>query len=119
MLAAKLFTGPGLISMGILHFAVPKPFEDIVPETLPAKRALVYASGATELATGLASLHPKTRRFAGWLGIATMLGVYPANVQMCFNTEKYKQIPPALLWARLPLQALFIYWIYQATFKRT
>jgi uncharacterized membrane protein len=116
--AAKIFTGPGLISMGILHFAVPKAFEDIVPESLPAKRALVYASGVTELATGLGSLHPKTRRAAGWLGILTMLGVYPANVQMCFNTEKYKQVPPALLWARLPLQGVFIYWIYKRCLVR-
>jgi len=119
MRAAKIFSGPGLISMGILHFVMPKPFIDIVPHSLPAKRELVYASGAAELATGLGSLHPRTRRAAGWLGIATMLGVYPANVQMCFNTERYPHIPPAALWARLPLQGLFIYWIYKATFKRT
>ena len=67
MRAAKIFSGPGLIGIGILHFLMPKPFEDIVPEALPAKRALVYASGVTEIATGLGSLHPRTRRFAGLL----------------------------------------------------
>ena len=118
MLAAKIFTGPGLILSGILHFAIPKQYIAIVPESFPAKRELVYASGVTELAAGVGSLHPATRRAAGWLGILTMLGVYPANVQMCFNPEKYPQIPRAALWARLPLQGVFIWWIYRATLKQ-
>lgn len=113
MRAAKLFSGPGLIGIGLLHFLVPKPFEDIVPEALPAKRALVYASGVTELATGLGSLHPRTRRAAGWLGIATMLGVYPANIQMAVNSDRYRQIPAPLLWGRLPLQGVFVYWLWK------
>lgn len=113
MRAAKIFSGPGLIGIGLLHFLVPKPFEDIVPEALPAKRALVYASGVTEIATGVGSLHPRTRRYAGILGIATMLGVYPANIQMALNSEKYAQIPAPLLWARLPLQGVFIWWLYK------
>jgi uncharacterized membrane protein len=118
MRAAKIFSGPGLIAIGLLHFLVPKPFEDIVPEALPAKRALVYASGVTEIATGVGSLHPRTRRWAGVLGIATMLGVYPANVQMALNPGKYPQIPAPLLWARLPLQGVFIFWLYKRCLSR-
>jgi uncharacterized membrane protein len=118
MRAAKIFSGPGLIAIGLLHFLVPKPFEDIVPEALPAKRALVYASGVTEIATGVGSLHPRTRRWAGGLGIATMLGVYPANVQMALNPGKYPQIPAPLLWARLPLQGVFIFWLYKRCLSR-
>jgi len=118
VLAAKLFTGPGLIFAGLMHFVTPKPYVAIMPAALPAKLELVYVSGVAEMATGVGSLHPRTRRAAGWLGIATMLGVYPANVQMCFNAEKYPKIPPAALWARLPVQALFVYWIYRATLKK-
>jgi uncharacterized membrane protein len=98
--------------MGILHFLVPKQFEEAIPKQLPARRALVYASGVTELATGLGSLHPKTRRWAGYLGIATMVGVFPANVQMSLEPEKYP-VPPAALHARLPFQLLFVYWLYK------
>jgi uncharacterized membrane protein len=118
MRAAKIYSGHGLIAIGLLHFLVPKPFEDIVPEALPAKRALVYASGVTEIATGVGSLHPRTRRWAGVLGIATMLGVYPANVQMALNPGKYPQIPAPLLWARLPLQGVFIFWLYKRCLSR-
>jgi uncharacterized membrane protein len=118
VLAAKIFTGPGLILSGILHFAIPKTYIAIVPESYPAKRELVYASGVTELAAGIGSLHPATRRAAGWLGILTMLGVYPANVQMALNPGKYSQIPSAALWARLPLQGVFIWWIYEVCLKR-
>jgi uncharacterized membrane protein len=33
--------------------------------------------------------------------------VYPANVEMALNPERYPKIPVAALWARLPLQFLF------------
>jgi uncharacterized membrane protein len=118
MRAAKLYSGPVMMFAGIMHFVIPKTYESIMPTWLPAHRELVYASGVTEFAAGAGSLHPRTRRAAGWLGILTMIGVFPANAQMCFNSERYKQIPLWALWARLPLQGVFIYWIYKATLKR-
>jgi len=42
-----------------------------------------------------------------------MVGVFPANVQMSLEPEKYPAVPPALLWARLPFQGLFVYWVYR------
>ena len=115
MTLARFFTGPALIGAGILHFVKPEVYEQIMPDYLPAHRELVYASGVTELLTGVGSLHPKTRRAAGWLGIATMVGVFPANVEMAIKPERYKQVPRWATLARLPLQALFVYWIYEAT----
>jgi uncharacterized membrane protein len=34
---------------------------------------------------------------------------------MALHTELYPDIPPAVLWARLPLQAVFIAWAYWFT----
>jgi len=101
---------PALIFMttGALHFLRPRFFEAIVPDYLPAHRELVYASGVAEFAGGLGLLFAPTRRSAGWWLIATMVAVFPANVWMVQHPERYKDIPEAALWARLPLQLGFI-----------
>ena len=35
-----------------MHFVIPRTYESIVPDYLPAHRALVYASGVAEIAGG-------------------------------------------------------------------
>ncbi len=101
---------------GVLHFVRPHWYEAIMPDYLPAHRELVYASGVAEIAGGLGTLHPKTRRAASWLSIATLIAVFPANVDMALNPEDYPDVPggAAALYARLPLQALFIAWAWAA-----
>ncbi|MEP6954893.1 MAG: hypothetical protein ABI950_12610 [Solirubrobacteraceae bacterium] len=104
---------PALIFMtsGALHFLRPRYFEAIVPDYLPAHRELVYASGVAEAAGGIGLLFAATRRAAGWWLIATMVAVFPANVWMAQHPERYRDIPEAALWARLPLQLGIIAWI--------
>jgi uncharacterized membrane protein len=107
----RLF-GPVFIFAGIMHFVIPRTYESIVPDYLPRRRALVYASGVAEIAGGATVLHSRTRRIGSWWSIATLVGVFPANVHMALHPERYRSIPggrPALI-ARLPLQALFIAW---------
>jgi uncharacterized membrane protein len=106
----RLF-GPVFMFTGVLHFVIPRTYEAIVPDWLPAHRELVYASGVAELAAGAGLLHPRTRRAAMWFAIATLVAIFPANVHMALNPERY-DVPggAAALWARLPLQALFIAW---------
>jgi uncharacterized membrane protein len=95
-----------------MHFVIPRAYESIVPDYLPAHRALVYASGVAEVAGGAGVLHPRTRRIGSWWSIATLAAVFPANIHMALHPEHYRGIPggrPALI-ARLPLQAVFIAW---------
>jgi uncharacterized membrane protein len=107
----RLF-GPFFIIAGILHFLIPDVYESIVPEYLPARRALVYASGIAELLGGVGMLNRRTRRLASWLNIATLVGVSPANVDMALHPERWEQIPGGrrTLIARLPVQGLLIAW---------
>lgn len=108
----RLF-GPFFIAAGVLHFVRPEMYEAIVPDFLPAKRELVYASGVAEIAGGAGVLHPRTRRVASWFSIATLVAVFPANVYMALRPDRY-DVPEAALYARLPLQALVIWWAYAA-----
>jgi uncharacterized membrane protein len=107
----RLF-GPMFVTAGTMHFLIPRQYEAAVPDWLPAHRAIVYASGVAEIAGGVGVMHSRTRRIAGWWSIATLVAIFPANVHMALNSDRYPQIPGGrvALWARLPFQAVFIAW---------
>lgn len=104
--------------MGANHFRVPKLYESIMPEYLPAHRELVLASGAAEIVGGAGALSERTARAAGWLLIATLLAVFPANVHMALYPERYEKVPPAALWGRLPVQAAVVFWVWRVAVRR-
>ena len=110
--------GAVFLLAGTLHFARPRMYEAIMPDWLPAHTELVYASGVAEFAAAALTLHPRTRRAGGWGLVATLVGVFPANVEMALNPARFEQFPPAALWARLPLQLVMIYLVWLATLKR-
>src|SRR5919112_1260893 len=102
--------GPTFVVAGLLHFAIPKVYESIMPDWVPAHRAMVYASGVAEAAggAGLMARDPAVRRRAAWWLVATLAAVFPANLHMALHPERYANIPPAALYARLPVQLLFV-----------
>src|SRR5262245_29640735 len=103
--------GRFFIFAGVMHFVIPRTYESIVPDRLPARRAIVYASGVAEIAGGAAVLHERTRRAGSLFSIATLLAVFPANVNMALHPERYR-VPGGRrsLYLRLPVQLLFIAW---------
>ena len=106
-------TGPFFILAGAMHFVAPRVYRRIMPPYIPAPEAMVYASGVAEMAGGAGLMVPRLRRLSGWWLIATLVGVFPANLHMALNARKFAAVPggaPAL-WARLPLQAVFIAWV--------
>ena len=111
---ARLF-GPFFVFAGVMHFVVPRTYQAIVPDYLPAHRELVAASGVAEIAGGLGVMHPRTRRLASWWSIATLVAVFPANLHMALNPDRYK-VPGGrtALYVRLPIQLLFIAWAHAA-----
>ena len=110
----RLF-GPFFIFAGVMHFVIPRTYEAIMPEWCPAHRELVYASGVAEIAGGAGVLHPRTRRLAGLWSVATLIAVFPANLHMALNPDRY-ELPGgrAGLYLRLPFQLLFIAWALAA-----
>ena len=101
---------------GVNHFVNPGFYERIMPPWLPGHAELVAVSGVAEIAGGAGLVPERTRRVAGWWLIATLLAVYPANVHMALHPDDFKGVPggKAALYARLPVQALFIWLVVAA-----
>ena len=114
---ARLLLGVFFLVAGSLHFLKTRPYVAIVPDALPSKRELVYASGVAEMAGGLGVLAAPTRRAAGWWLIATLIAVFPANVNMAVNADRFRSVSPALLWLRLPVQGLLIAWVWRVAVR--
>ncbi len=101
----------GLLTVtGTLHFVVPKVFASIVPSQLPARAAIVYASGAAELACAGGLAVPRTRRVAGWATALLFVSVFPANVQMALDAGDRSAAYRAATYARLPVQVPLVLW---------
>jgi uncharacterized membrane protein len=114
---ARFFAGPVMTFAGVMHFLKPRWYMRIMPAWIPAHRELVYASGVAEIAGALGTMHPRTRRPAGLFLIATLVAVFPANVDMALRPDDFGDLPggaPAL-WARLPFQGLFVWLVWRAT----
>jgi len=100
--------GAGLITMGVLHFVVPGPFDAQIPREIPGEpRTLTYASGVAEAAIGAGLLIPRTRKPAAAAAIALFVAVYPANLNMV-RIYWDKPLIRAGAIARLPFQVPMI-----------
>jgi uncharacterized membrane protein len=117
---ARVVVAALFIAAGANHFLSPSPYVAIVPPWLPFPAALVYLSGAAEIAGGVAVLFRATRRIAGIGLIALLIAVFPANVYAAFEGMEIggQAVPLWMLWARLPLQALLIAIVYAVAVRR-
>lgn len=88
-----------------------------MPPWIPWHLAMVYLSGAAEIAGGIGLLIPGLRRAAAWGLVALLIAVFPANIYMAVDHIQVTAhpMPAALLWGRLPLQAVLIWWVLWAS----
>lgn len=105
----------GLLAVtGTLHFVFPRAFASIVPPQLPARTALVYVSGAAEIACAAGLAVPRTRRAAGWATALLLVAVFPANVQMALDAGDRSTAYRWGTYLRLPLQLPLVLWAVRA-----
>ncbi len=102
-----------LAAAGAAHFVATDAYAEIIPRTLPAPRAWVYASGAAELLCAGLVAAPRTRRLGGWLTAGLFVALFAANVQMALDggiAGGGLLGSPLVAWLRLPLQIPLIAW---------
>jgi uncharacterized membrane protein len=116
---SSIVLGLFFIAAGANHFVHPAFYIGIVPNWLPAHALLVYVSGICEVLGGVGVFVPATRVAAGIGLIVLLCAVFPANVAMAQDPERYAAVAPALaLYLRLPLQLGFIAWVWWTTIRK-
>jgi uncharacterized membrane protein len=104
------------IASGANHFAMGRAYRQIVPPPLQGRaRVVVHVSGVAEVLCGAGVLLPRTRRAAGVGLIALLAAVFPANLYMAREPERFPRFPRWALYGRLPLQPLMMWWAWRAT----
>lgn len=104
-----------LLGMGTLHLVAPGAFDRLIPRFLGAPRPWVLGSGVAEILSGAALLPARTRRAGAWAAAATLVVVFPGNVQMAVDAGAPTTPVAAALWLRLPLQAPLVAWALRHT----
>ncbi len=95
---------------GVMHFANPKFFNDIVPPWLPpSERFWTYVSGVAELIVGPMLLWPKYRKQGALAAIVLFVAVYPANIYMVWDWRHEPVSKQLVAYGRLPFQFVFIW----------
>lgn len=116
---ARWLIALGMVTSGVLHFVSTDAYASIVPAYLPAHTLLVQVSGVAELLGGVGLLVPSValRRAATFGLIALLVAVFPANVDMALHHRPMDGHPvaPAILWGRLPLQAVLLWLTWWCT----
>jgi uncharacterized membrane protein len=112
---ARYVFGASFIIAGLNHFFMRGFYVSIVPSYLPWPLALVIISGLAEIGLGALLLVQRWSALAAWGLIALLIAVFPANLHMALHPELYPWAPVALLWLRLPLQAVLMAWAYWHT----
>ncbi len=111
--------GVGFLFTGVSHLAMPDSFLVYFPDWVPFPEAIVHATGLVEVVGGLALFARQHQVQVGRATAAYLVLVFPANVYAAVAGAD--QALPGLVdaawypWARLPFQALFVWWALWST----
>lgn len=97
---------------GVAHFVMADAFITAMPGYVGYHKELVFISGVFEILGAIGILLPQTRLISAYGLMALIVAVYPANINMALNAGNYKGIPELLLYIRLPLQFLFLWFVW-------
>ncbi|RYF75297.1 MAG: hypothetical protein EOO39_07140 [Cytophagaceae bacterium] len=116
MLAGNIAMAMMLLFTAMGHFAFTKGMTMMMPPFIPYKKALVYVTGAIEIAAAAGLLIPSTRALTAGLLILFFVLLLPVNIYAAMKGVDYQKgtyEAPNLtyLWFRVPLQLLFIAWV--------
>ena len=105
-----LFTASG-------HILFTPGMVKMIPDFIPFKTILVYLTAAFEVLAALALHISSLRSIFGWLLILFFVAILPANIKAAvdgldYQTASYTGKDLHYLWFRVPLQVVFIIWVY-------
>ncbi|WP_136607310.1 DoxX family protein [Paenibacillus dokdonensis] len=98
----------------VFHFLEADGFAQMLPDFVPLRLPMIYATGVLELVLGVLLLIPRTMRLTGTLIAIYLVLVFPANIYAAIKeipAPGFNNTPPSALWIRLIFQPLLIWWV--------
>ena len=85
----------------------------MLPEQLPGKYGLIWATGLLEILAAIGLLLPTTVKTTGIMLCIFFLSILPANIYACYKRVNYEKADYSgngltYLWFRIPFQVLLI-----------
>ncbi|MDO5980134.1 hypothetical protein Q4Q47_14575 [Flavivirga sp. MEBiC05379] len=117
VLSARIAMSAMLLFTALGHFLFPSGLILMVPELIPFKKEMVYFTAIIEI-LGAVGLHiTQLKVLTSWLLILFFILILPANIKAAINHLDYQKATYngnglMYLWFRIPLQILFIVWVY-------
>lgn len=118
------FALSGRIAMSIMllftaigHFVFTQGMSMMIPQFIPYKEIFVHLTGGFEILLAIGLLIPRFKYISGWALIIFLLLMLPANIYASVHNVNYQKGTfdgngLSYLWFRIPLQFLFIVWVY-------
>jgi uncharacterized membrane protein len=96
----------------VLHLTAVDALVAITPDWVPFPRAVVFITGAIELAGAVALLTPRLRKAAGIALALYVIAIWPANIKHAFAHIVVPPIPDSWWYhaPRLALQPVIAWW---------
>lgn len=116
-LAGRMAMSIMLVFTGVAHFIYPEGMVLMLPDFIPFKTEMIYLTGVVEIAGAIGLLIPKIQKLSSWLLIVFFILILPANIHaaikhVSLKTADFSGSGTEYLWFRIPLQVLFIAWVY-------
>ncbi|RYY56393.1 MAG: hypothetical protein EOO09_06790 [Chitinophagaceae bacterium] len=116
-LAGRIGMAAMLVFTAIGHFVFTRGMVMMVPAAVPFKKEMVIATGLIEILAAGGLLLPGFVQLTGWLLILFFLLILPANIyaakhKVNHEAGNHEGKSTRYLWFRIPLQLLFIAWVY-------
>jgi uncharacterized membrane protein len=122
-LAGRIAMSVMLFFTAVGHFAFTEGMALMIPSFVPFKQEMVYFTGVVEIAAAVGLLVPRLSTLTAWLLISFFILVLPANIYAALQHVDYQNATfngqgPDYLWFRIPLQFLFIIWVYLSVIRK-
>ncbi|KLT68172.1 membrane protein [Flavobacterium sp. ABG] len=116
-LAARIAMSAMLLFTAIAHFVFAKGMSMMLPDFIPYKTAVIWLTGFIEIAAAIGLFIPQIRIITAWLLIVFFILILPANIyaatkQIDYQKGTFDGKGTTYLYFRIPLQLLFIVWVY-------
>ena len=121
-LAGRIAMSVMLLFTSIAHFAFTKGMVMMLPPFIPFKTGIVYLTGLIEIAAAIGLIIPHFSEFTGWVLFIFFILLLPANIYAASKHIDYEKANFEgknlnYLWLRIPLQIVFMLWVYVSTIK--